>query len=666
MWNLIIMIFATLTLNINLKVKAQSSNEEIIVQSSKLQADGIYGAETYVINKSDIQNSTSDSVIDLITNFPGIKKQFDIYGTGFGVGSRVDIRGFADTARDNTAILINGQKLTLGDMSLVDLSIIPVDSIQKIEITKGNNSVLYGNNSSAGTINIITDTLPGQKDSLFTKFTVGSFGKFEGALSGTKKSDSFSITGNTNFISTDGFRRNNALSQRNGNIEFRGITENLSYHLNVLLHNQFLELPGTRTPITLRSDPRGTTTPTQFNQRNGYKTFYGLSYSLLNNHEIVVDGSYSFDKSQMNSGEYMDTEIYNYQISPRYLFQYKVNQIKLDNIIGLDLIYANYYSDRMQSDGSYYYTNYKMTDKTAAFYFNTNVALDSKNKLSVGARYHGNWFRASNSVTPGAYYGGTFTDKSAESVSTPQFAYHLGYEHKINNYNTISAKVGRSFRYPNLDERIGLGSGFTNFSHFTLGPQKSHDFEFSHKLRYERFDITTAIYYMRLRSEISTTDNSFYNRNLAPTERYGVENSIKYSFSENLNIENNFTLTQAKFRGGERNNNDLPGIPAFVDSLQVNYSPFKNISTYFNVYYQSSSRPINDFANYQIIQKGYHTLNLGFIGNYKGFKVSLALNNLQDKIYYNYMVGSGSGVYHSASYYTLPGFNTLLKISKEF
>ena len=153
----------------------------------------------------------------------------------------------------------------------------------------------------------------------------------------------------------------------------------------------------------------------------------------------------------------MDTEIYNYQISPRYLFQYKVNQIKFDNIVGIDLIYANYYSDRMQSDGNYYYTNYKMTDKTAAFYFNTNVTLDSENKFSVGARYHGNWFRASNSVTPGAYYGGTFTDKSAESVSTPQFAYHLGYEHKINNHNTISTKVGRSFRYPNLDERIGLG-----------------------------------------------------------------------------------------------------------------------------------------------------------------------------------------------------------------
>ena len=193
--------------------------------------------------------------------------------------------------------------------------------------------------------------------------------------------------------------------------------------------------------------------------------------------------------------------------------------------------------------------------------------LNQRNKFSIGFRYQWNWLRASNSVTPGAYYGGTFTDKSAESFQPPEFAYHIGYEHKIINHNTISTKVGRSFRYPNLDERIGLGSGFNNFAHFSLGPQRSQDFEFSHKLSYEKFDIATSFYYMRLRSEISTTDNSFYNRNLAPTERFGIENSIKYSFFENLNIENDFTIAQAKFRGGERNGNDLPGVPAFVKNV---------------------------------------------------------------------------------------------------
>ena len=74
MWSLIVIIAAILTFNINSQIKAQALNEEIIVQSSKLQSEGIFGAETYIINKSDIQNSTSDSVVDLITKFPGIKK----------------------------------------------------------------------------------------------------------------------------------------------------------------------------------------------------------------------------------------------------------------------------------------------------------------------------------------------------------------------------------------------------------------------------------------------------------------------------------------------------------------------------------------------------------------------------------------------------------------
>ena len=74
MWNSYCNNCSNFNFNINSQINAQSSNEEIIVQSSKLQSEGIYGAETYIINKSDIQNSTSDSVVDLITNFPGIKK----------------------------------------------------------------------------------------------------------------------------------------------------------------------------------------------------------------------------------------------------------------------------------------------------------------------------------------------------------------------------------------------------------------------------------------------------------------------------------------------------------------------------------------------------------------------------------------------------------------
>ena len=112
-------------------------------------------------------------------------------------------------------------------------------------------------------------------------------------------------------------------------------------------------------------------------------------------------------------------------------------------------------------------------------------------------------------------------------------------------------------------KRIGLGSGFTNSTSFKLGPKNLMILSSVINSVLIVLISLPTLYYMRLRSEISTTDNSFYNRNLAPTERYGIENNFKYSFMENLNIENAFTLTQAKFRGGDRNENDLPGVPAF-------------------------------------------------------------------------------------------------------
>ena len=219
------------------------------------------------------------------------------------------------------------------------------------------------------------------------------------------------------------------------------------------------------------------------------ESFLQIKLFFNNNHEIIIDGSFSFDKSQALLGSFSDTEIYSYQISPRYLFKLNYDLVELDNIFGIDLIHAYYYSDRMSADGKTYYKKYKMTDQTAAFYFNTNIKANSVNKFSIGARYQGNWLKTSDSVTPGHIIpnGETDTDRPTENFSNPQFAYHLGYEYQINKFNTVSSKIGRSFRYPNLDERIGL-----NGTSFKLGPQKSHDFEISHKLNFKNLNVSTT------------------------------------------------------------------------------------------------------------------------------------------------------------------------------
>ena len=127
-----------------------------------------------------------------MTRFPGVKLK-DLYGTGFGVKQSVDIRGFGDTAQSNTVILLNGQRLTNIDLNLVDFSAIPKASIDRIEIIVGNSSVLYGNNATAGSINIITNQSIKSNDDINTKFSFGSLGKFENYISGTKSFKNFSV-----------------------------------------------------------------------------------------------------------------------------------------------------------------------------------------------------------------------------------------------------------------------------------------------------------------------------------------------------------------------------------------------------------------------------------------------------------------------------------------
>ena len=67
----LLLVFAISISNYNQEIKAQSTKDEIIVHLVNFKL-----MESMVpkhIHKCDIQNSTSESIVDLITKFPGIK-----------------------------------------------------------------------------------------------------------------------------------------------------------------------------------------------------------------------------------------------------------------------------------------------------------------------------------------------------------------------------------------------------------------------------------------------------------------------------------------------------------------------------------------------------------------------------------------------------------------
>ncbi len=119
---------------------------EILVTAKQEKVDPATTVTTF--SQEDIKAQGSQTVADALSKLPGV----DVQTTGKGE-SHVTIRGFD---QDSVKVLIDGVPVYEQYYRTLDLSLIPVDAISKIVVTKGASSVLYGANTMGGVINIIT------------------------------------------------------------------------------------------------------------------------------------------------------------------------------------------------------------------------------------------------------------------------------------------------------------------------------------------------------------------------------------------------------------------------------------------------------------------------------------------------------------------------------
>jgi iron complex outermembrane receptor protein len=651
------------------------------------QFSGIVGASATVITSEDIARSPAHTVQEIIAQTPGVQLT-TLYGGVIGAKTSVDLRGFGAFATSNALVLINGRRLNDIDMAGVDFSTIPRDSIERIEITKGNSgAVLYGDNAVGGVINIVLKNgVGGPPVAIRAEAGVGSFNSRLASVSAATNYGPWSTSFYGNGIKSDGYRVNNALDQRNGVGNLNYTTPDLTAFLTLSGDDQKLGFPGGRfvDPSIgldeLATNRRGAATPFDYGHQQGANATAGFTKTLLNGVDLIVDGGVRDKKQQGGffgntplpsfASSYVDASLLTWSITPRLSIKHSVFGVPSAILTGIDYYDATFQQDRGAFKGVPAIHRYDLAQQTLAGYWQHTIGLLPTTDFSYGARVQNTRLSARDRYDPTAPFAFSAQNLPLDSDET-QYALHIGGEHRFNNVLSVFGRAARAFRTPNVDERVSSGPSFDAFfnpipGEFRLKTQTSHDIEGGFRIKSGGFQMQSSIYNMDLENEIHFIPALFFNVNLDPTRRYGAETSASLRLSDSVTLRGGAAYTRAVFREGAFAGMDVPLVSRYTATGGVSWNIWqKYLVADATVRAWSERFMDSDQANTQRRIPASATVDVKLSGEYDRFFWSLSVNNLLDAQYYDYAIAS-SFTAGRFSAYPLPGRTYMVKAGATF
>ncbi len=274
---------------------------------------GIAGAATTIITSEDLNRAPQSTLQDILSREVGIQTT-SLYGGVNGTGTAVDLRGFGVTAPSNVLVLVDGRRFNDSDIPGFDFSLIPINSIDRVEITRGNSGgVLYGDGAVGG----CHQHRDQERRRCCTECRVeGAFGSFntrEGKFSASGSYKGLSAAAFGNAFSSDGYRANNETRQNQAVGDFRYTTNEGSVFFNIWRRppstpagpRNILNGPFVGFIDEYATDRRGTDTPLNYSNRQNMAMRGGVTRKLWSGAELTVDGS--FRQKHTQSGFFAPT-----------------------------------------------------------------------------------------------------------------------------------------------------------------------------------------------------------------------------------------------------------------------------------------------------------------------------------------------------------------------
>ena len=130
---------------------------------------GRFPVSTSIVTKDEAQMSNANTATDLLGTLPGVF----VRKTGAFGRADVDIRGIGDSGRQ-IGVFIDGRPDKMGLFGCSVTHTLPMNNVERIEVIRGPESVLYGSEAFGGVVNIVTRRPTRPLEGSFTT-SAGSF-----------------------------------------------------------------------------------------------------------------------------------------------------------------------------------------------------------------------------------------------------------------------------------------------------------------------------------------------------------------------------------------------------------------------------------------------------------------------------------------------------------
>lgn len=562
-----------------------------------------------VITAQDLKEKGATNLAEVLRNQGSIQLR-DSFGDG--TTTEISMRGFGGNAASNTLVILDGQPLNGIDIAPPDLTTLPVEDIEKIEIIPGSASVLYGDQAVGGVIQITT-RFP-HKRTLQLKTATGSFEqKLYNASFANLHDNGISYRLSAQQQKSDNFRdRNNLeLSHFLGRINYQ--KEATTLFAEYGFFGKDLQLPGALTAAQLAQDRRLARNQTDFldseteRARIGFKQLFS-PYALF---ETELAAKASDTEGVMNSSALSQKRVL-YTFHPRFTLLLP-NQYQDHNLTtGLDLDQNEY---KITSP----FGKTDAEQQMASVYVELQYFWSDKFSTIVGTRY--------------SKFKTDLLDSTAfpkgKDIKDDGLGTSVGFYYEAFAPLTVFIRAEKNFRFPKVDEQ-------TFASNQILESQQGISYETGLDWKNKNYQSKFMLYRLDLDNEIEFDPSiapSGANANLSPTRRYGAlwDNGLQLATQWTLHAE--YAFTYARFTSGTFKDNRLPLVADHTLRFSLNF----HVNDHFTAFLESQTtgnRYANgDYQNDLSKASGFTIFNSNLIYQWKDLSLGLRINNLTNKKY---------------------------------